>query len=264
MILRTTTRVFKEESTPMSFPDYFSKHAELYEAFRPTYPDELFDYLAAISPSHEIAWDCATGNGQATVGLIPYFARIIATDASSQQIAEAKLHSKVSYIVATAEQTPLADSSVDLVTVSLAAHWFNHDRFHEEVRRVVKPGGIIACWTYDLQTVSPEVDAIVKRLYSETLGKFWAPQIRYIEDGYQSLPFPFEHVNSPSFDLKKTWDLPRLVAYMRTWSASQRYEKQSGRNLIDSVQDELVRAWGDPSLPREVCWELHMRVGRVN
>jgi hypothetical protein len=55
----------------MTFPDHFSDHADLYEAFRPAYPEALFAYLTSLVPAHDLAWDCATGNGQAAVALTP-------------------------------------------------------------------------------------------------------------------------------------------------------------------------------------------------
>ena len=72
----------------MSFKDkdHFSGHADLYEAFRPTYPEALFAYLSSLCPRHDLAWDCATGNGQAAVPLAAYFRAVIATDASQKQI----------------------------------------------------------------------------------------------------------------------------------------------------------------------------------
>jgi SAM-dependent methyltransferase len=247
----------------MTFPDHFSDHADRYEAFRPTYPDALFTYLASLVPTHELAWDCATGNGQAALGLTPHFDAVVATDASPQQIAQAHPHPKVSHLVAPAEHTPLKDASVDLVTVALALHWFDHDRFYEEVRRVVRPGGVLACWTYHLQTVSPEVDVVVRWLYADILRPFWTPEVRHIENGYRSLPFPFEEITPPRFRLVQKWDVNRLVAYMGTWSGSQRYRKETERDPIDEIREELTAAWGDPTEEREVAWDLHLRVGRI-
>jgi SAM-dependent methyltransferase len=207
---------------------------------------------------------CATGNGQAALGLTPHFRAVVATDASPQQIAQAHPHPKVTYLVAPAERMPLRDASVDLVTVALALHWFDHDRFYEEVRRVVRPGGVLACWTYHLQTVSPEVDAVVRRLYTDILGPYWSPEVRHIENGYRSLPFPFEEITPPRFRLAQKWDSNRLAAYMDTWSGSQRYRKETGRDAIDEIRGELTASWGDPSEEREVAWDLHLRVGRVD
>jgi hypothetical protein len=92
----------ERERMPMTFPDHFSDHADRYEAFRPTYPDALFAYFASLVPAHDLAWDCATGNGQAALGLTPHFDSVVATDASPQQIAQAHPHPKVTYLVAPA------------------------------------------------------------------------------------------------------------------------------------------------------------------
>ena len=124
-----------------------------------TYPDSLFAFLASLVPAHDLAWDCATGNGQAALGLTPHFRKIIATDASPRQIAQAHPHPKVTYLVAPAERTPLPDGLVDLVTVATAFHWLDFPRFYAEVRRVAKPDGILAAWGYKVPSVTPEVDA---------------------------------------------------------------------------------------------------------
>jgi len=64
------------------FKDYFSDKSEDYSKFRPQYPAELFSYLASVTPHHQCAWDCATGSGQAALGLTHHFSKIIAIDAS--------------------------------------------------------------------------------------------------------------------------------------------------------------------------------------
>jgi ubiquinone/menaquinone biosynthesis C-methylase UbiE len=65
----------------------FSDHAHCYEAYRPTYPDALFGYLASLVAARDLALDCATGNGQAALKLTPHFQSILAIDASPQQLA---------------------------------------------------------------------------------------------------------------------------------------------------------------------------------
>ena len=159
----------------MTFSDEFSVYAARYKAYRPTYPDALFTYLASLVPFRDLAWDCATGNGQAAIGLASRFQYVLATDASPEQIAEASPHRQVGYLVSRAEQTPLRDSSVDLVAVASAFHWLDHERFYAEVRRVAKPGGILAAWGYKMPMVSPEVEAVVRRFDTEVLEGFWLP-----------------------------------------------------------------------------------------
>ena len=96
------------------FSDHFSGHAVDYAKFRPRYPKELFRWLASVAPSTELAWDCATGNGQAAVELAEVFERVIATDASEKQIVNAEKHPRVEYRVAPAEESGLESNNVDL------------------------------------------------------------------------------------------------------------------------------------------------------
>ena len=99
-------------------------------------------------PRRAWQWDCATGSGQAAVSLAGHFDRVIATDASRQQLDQAMPHDRVTYQVAQAQRTGIASGSVDLVTVAQALHWFDIPRFFNEAKRVLKPGGVVAVWCY--------------------------------------------------------------------------------------------------------------------
>ncbi len=57
--------------------DHFTAVAGQYAAFRPSYPDELFDWLASIAPQRKLAWDCGAGSGQATAALASRFERVL-------------------------------------------------------------------------------------------------------------------------------------------------------------------------------------------
>jgi len=103
---------------------------------------------------------------------VEVFDRVIATDASEKQIASAEKSPRIDYRVATAEASALDSSSVDLVMIAQALHWFDLEKFYSEVRRVWKPRGVIAATVYKLATISPEIDAIVYRYYSEIVGEY--------------------------------------------------------------------------------------------
>lgn len=138
------------------FKDHFSGHAALYAQYRPQYPDDLFQWIATKAPARHLVWDCATGNGQAAVGLANYFEKVVATDASDKQIAEAQDLPNIHYEVADATHAPLHDHTADAVTVAAAAHWFDLDLFYKEVKRVLKPGGLLALWAYNVCQITPE------------------------------------------------------------------------------------------------------------
>ncbi len=247
----------------MSFKDHFSGHADRYGAYRPTYPAALFEYLASLCPARDLAWDCATGNGQAAHALVPYFRSVVATDASREQIEQSLHHDRITYSVAPAERTTIPNASVDLVTVAQALHWLDLSGFYAEVKRVSVPGGILAVWCYQLPAISPEVDPVLRRLYTDILGEHWPPERRLVEGGYRTLPFPFEEIVPPPFEMMARWDLHHLRGYLDTWSSAQRYRAQTGEDPLDLIRVDLDAAWGDGDGERDVVWPLHLRVGGI-
>lgn len=244
-----------------SFKDLFSAHSADYARYRPRYPDSLFDFLAGAAPSRELAWDCGTGNGQAAVQLGHRFQCVWATDPSASQLASAEPHPRVEYRPGSAEHCALPSASAGLVTAAQAFHWFKADAFFEEARRVLHPGGILAFWCYELARITPEIDAIVLRLYSDILGPSWESERKLVEEGYRSVELPMPALATPRFRMTASWELGHLVGYLGTWSALQIYCKRHGRNPIEFVFADLQRAWG-PEASRQVEWELSVRAGR--
>ncbi|HET9484442.1 MAG TPA: class I SAM-dependent methyltransferase [Xanthomonadales bacterium] len=247
----------------MSFKDHFSGHADAYADARPTYPPALFAQLAALAPDRALAWDAGCGNGQAALELAQHFDAVLATDPSAPQIANATPHPRVRYAVEPAERCSARDSSVDLVSVAQAYHWFDPARFADEVRRVARPGAIVAVYGYDVLRVVPAVDAVIDRLYDDVLGAYWPPERSLVDAHYATLPFPWQPLRMPGVAMQHDWTLPQLVAYLGTWSAAQRCRAATGVDAIAAARPALERAWGDPSRARTVRWNLFGRVGRV-
>ncbi len=244
------------------FKDHFSGHAGQYQRYRPRYPRPLFDYLAARAPDRTLAWDCATGNGQAAAQLGRLFNRVVATDASARQIEQASGPDNVEFRTAPAAVSALDSASVDLITVAQALHWFDFEAFYTEARRVLKPGGILAAWCYGLFSSVPEVDAVVRHLYRDVVGSYWPPERHWIDEGYQGIPFPFPELSAPQFAMRLEWTLEDLSGYLDTWSASRRYHQATGNNAVATVAAELQRAWPRNSTTMPVTWVLRLRVGR--
>jgi SAM-dependent methyltransferase len=246
----------------MSFKDHFSGHAGAYARYRPDYPAALFTWLATLTPRHEVALDLATGSGQAAIGLAPHFDRVIASDGSVQQLLNAQPHPKVAYLANVAERPALQDHSVDLVVAAQAAHWFDHQRFHPEIRRTLRHEGALAIWTYGLAYVTPEIDAIVREFYEHTVGPYWPPERRHVENAYRDLPFPWREIQTPEFKLELQWDLDGFIGYVGTWSAVQRYTKARGEDPLPALRAEIAPHWNLDATTRSVIWPLHLRVGR--
>ncbi len=248
----------------VSFADLFSAVARGYAAFRPSYPFALFDWLAGQAPARGVAWDCATGSGQAAVDLARCFTRVVATDASAAQLAQAVPHERIEYRVAPAEAPGLETGSVDLIVVAQALHWFDVERFHAEVRRVLKPQGVIAEWCYGLTIVDGEaVDALVQHYYSAVVGPYWPAERSHIETGYRDLPFPFAAIPAPVFSMEVEWTLAQLAGYLRTWSATARFLEAQGRDPVVDLERRLEPLWQSPGETRRVSWPLALRVGRA-
>jgi SAM-dependent methyltransferase len=244
------------------FIDLFSARAAAYARFRPTYPAAMIEYLARLAPSRRLVWDCGTGNGQAAVLLADHFERVIGTDASPKQLAEATPHPRVEYRQAVAESSGLATASVDLVTVAQALHWFPIDAFYAEVERVLVPGGWLAVWTYSLVRISPEVDAVVDHFYTERVGRYWLPERAHVDAGYKTLSFPFPEEPNGPWASEVELDRNALVGYVSTWSATSRCHAATGIDPVPELEAALEPVWPDASAKLRARWPIGLRAGR--
>jgi SAM-dependent methyltransferase len=249
--------------TTSNFKDHFSKDSAGYASYRPTYPTQLVDELSNISPGRKLALDCGCGTGQLSVLLAERFDLVKATDASAAQIENARRHERVTYRRALAEESGLADASADLITVAQAAHWLDLERFYVEVRRVARPNAAIALIAYGELKVEGAADSIVQDFYSKTVGPYWPPERRLVEQGYRDLPFPFRETLISHIAMEASWRLDELVGYVNTWSAVRAAEKALGHNPIAQLAEALRKVWGDPDVMRHVEWPLFVRAGIV-
>lgn len=243
----------------MTFKDYFSEQASIYARHRPQYPPELFEWLASVAPGHKRAWDCATGNGQAAVGLARHFNFVAATDPSTAQIGNAFRHDRIGYCVCTAEKPAVGSECMDVVTVAQALHWIKMDVFFEEARRALVPSGIIAVWAYSLCRVSPKIDPIIDEFYYWTVGPYWPKERAIVDEGYRTVVLPFKELEPPAFQIELDWHVDDMLAYLRTWSPVQRYIEAQGSNPVDLVRHKISNVWGAGT--KHVHWPLHLRVG---
>jgi len=243
--------------------NFFAAMAPEYARFRPRYPDELFAFLASVAPGRVLAWDCATGSGQAAQGLARHFERVVATDSSDELLALAPPLTNVAYRRADALESGLETGSVDLVTVANAMHWFHGPGFEREVRRVLRPRGVVAAWCYACAQITPAIDRLTRRLHDEIVDPFWIEPNRIVERGYRDLHFPYEPIAAPPIAMTGRLDLAQFEGLVRTWSASRKYQQHHGVDPVSLVHDEFSVAWGDPAQPREDTWQLSLRVGRV-
>jgi SAM-dependent methyltransferase len=245
------------------FKDHFSHVAGAYAQHRPSYPPELVDFLTRLAPARHLAWDAGCGSGQLALVLANTFERVIATDASADQIGHATPHPRVEYRHAPAEASGLPVGVVDLATAAQAAHWFDLPAYDAEVRRVVRPGGIVALISYGVVATGADLDAVIGPFYRDVLGRYWPPERWHVDDGYRSLPFPFAELPAPAFEIRCDWRLADLLGYIGTWSAVWALDQAVGPERFAALRRDLATVWGPPATIRPVRWPLALRVGRV-
>jgi ubiquinone/menaquinone biosynthesis C-methylase UbiE len=243
--------------------DLFSHDAGNYAKYRPAYPPELFEFLLSLTKEKNFALDVGTGNGQAAFALSDYFEKVFATDISEGQISMAIQRANITYLISRAEELPFNENQFDLITCATAIHWFQFDTFFKEIKRVARPGAIFSCWAYSLVEISdPAVNAIIVDFYHGPIGKYWDPERKYIDEKYNTIPFPLEEIRSPSFNIKTNWSLKELEGYMNTWSAVQHFIKKNNSNPVTTLF-EKIRAVFDERKSLQINFPIFMRTGRV-
>jgi ubiquinone/menaquinone biosynthesis C-methylase UbiE len=242
--------------------DNFSRHSSLYVKYRPHYPSTLFEYLVSFVANKNIAWDCGTGNGQSAAALSPYFKKVIATDISSKQIDNAENAANIFYSVQPAENTDIETNSVDLVTVAQAIHWFKFERFYEEVRRVASKNAFIAVWTYSLLKIDESIDQIIQDYHFNFLGDYWDAERKYVDNEYKSIPFPFEKISVPAFNIEVNWSVEYLEGYLNTWSALQKFVAANTFNPVPALVQSIKPFWGEAE-KRKIIFPIHLLLGAI-
>ncbi|MEQ8220120.1 MAG: class I SAM-dependent methyltransferase [Arenibacter sp.] len=242
--------------------DRFYEQSKIYSQYRPTYPARLYQYIYSFCEAKNACWDCGTGNGQVAVVLSKSFAQVFASDISKQQIQQAVRLDNIEYTVQRAEQTSFVNDSFDLITVAQAVHWFDLHAFNHEVKRVLKPNGIIAIWGYGLLRINAEIDPIILHFYNNIIGAYWDKERDYIDLKYSSIPFNFDEIDiKDTFKIETSWTLLELEGYFNSWSSVQNFmKKNNGHNPVDQLIKEISLKWN--SLRQKITFPIFMRLGR--
>lgn len=241
----------------------FDGKAHLYASSRPTYPKELFAFIGSLVESHNEAWDCATGNGQAALGLSQVFRVIEATDISKEQIENAFSVKNVRYSVQPSETTSFSEGQFDLINVAQALHWFDLDRYWEEVRRVLNRQGAFVAYGYTWPEVEDTVDEVVERCVTSVIAPYWAENNRLVWNGYRDVKLPFKRLETPQIDLINHWNMEQFFNYLHTWSATRRCMDNIGTEFFEVAKTEMRKYWGDPREIKVVRNPLTLIAGKV-
>lgn len=244
----------------MTQDDYFSSQSESYAKYRPLYPGELFQLIADSCSDRHLAWDCATGNGQAAVGLSVFFEKVMATDISSRQIAQARAASNIDYRLSSAEKSEFRQHSFDVILVAQALHWFDLPAFFKESRRVLKTDGLMVIVSYQLPRITPEINSLIDHLHAEILGSYWPTQRVHVDNGYRDLSLPLDLLPVPEMSMSHQWFEHEFMGYLSSWSAVNSYTQKLHSDPLLSISSRLSQHWGKGR--RRVTWPLTIRMGK--
>lgn len=242
--------------------DNFSLQSNQYVKYRPTYPTSFFDYLNTIVKDNNTAWDCGTGNGQVAAQLAKLYKKVYATDISKAQLEQAFQHNSIEYSVQPAEETTFPNDFFDLIIVAQAVHWFDFDKFYKEVKRTAKNEAKLVIIGYGKLKINPIIDQIINDFYKNDIGKYWDDERKYIDENYQTIPFPFQELKVPIFSNTYNWTLDHLIGYLNTWSAVKHYSKQNGENPVDLIYAKLEENW-EKNTTKKINFPLLLRIGNV-
>ncbi|TCN51291.1 methyltransferase family protein [Rhodococcus sp. SMB37] len=243
--------------------NWFDRGGQAYAQFRPEYPAELAEVLASLAPTTDLAVDVGCGNGQLTVQLASHFDAVIGVDPSADQIANARLHGRVRYVQAPAENLPVPKRRAGLITAAQAAHWFDRPAFYNEVRRIAVDDAVLALVSYGVMHLAADLDDRFQHFYRTEIGPYWPEERNLVDSGYADIDFPFEERPAPPMQIRKQWDLNGMLGYISTWSAVRKVVEAGKSEVLDSFAADLTELWGDPAATREVVWPINMRLGIV-
>ena len=240
--------------------DRFSEHASQYATYRPTYPKSLYDFIFSHIEKFDTAWDCGTGNGQVARDLSMKFKEVYTTDISEKQLANGYQRNTIFYSKA-GEETIFSNHQFDLITVAQAIHWFDIQKFYDEVGRVAKVNAVLAVWGYSLLNVSPEIDKLLTHFYAQVVGPYWDTERKLIDEQYKNIPFPFKEIRTPEFKFSFEWTLEEFRGYISTWSSVQKYIQANQVNPVEDFIAEVQPLWKGER--QTITFPLFMRLGRV-
>jgi|GEM_PF-11972 len=244
--------------------EHFQTGAQNYALYRPSYPVELAETLAELTPKRDMAIDMGCGTGQLSLLLTEHFQQVVANDVSAEQIAQAQKHPKIDYRHESAEHTSVKSNSADLIVAAQAAHWFNLDDFYQEVKRIARPNAVLALISYGVPYLEGSANTPFQQFYWQKIAPFWPPERRHVENAYNDFAFPFETIQAPQFFIYRDWELNNFMGYLKTWSATRNAIYAGHEQLLALLQQDLSSYWGTNKAKQRITWPINMRIGRVN
>jgi SAM-dependent methyltransferase len=238
----------------MSDSDYkINYKGNNYSKFRPSYSDKIFSIIYDFHQTgFDLAIDDGTGTGQAASVLADKFKQVVGIDYLPEMVESAIKRDNITYKVGKAEDlSAFKDNSVDMITSATAFHWFDHEAFFKEAKRVLKPSGTLAVFTYFYGLVkdNDEANAIVSATNKNLHENYVDEKIKHVENLYRDIQFPFDeqhwYITPKKLDttnisqpvdgslLEATMTVQKYSDYIKTSSGYTNFSKTLKESDID-------------------------------
>jgi SAM-dependent methyltransferase len=212
-----------------------------YVRARPRYQAELLLKAARVlglGPPVEVALDVGCGTGHSSTALLRWARLVVALDSVHAMLEAADRSERVLYVNALAEELPLAETSVDLLTAGAVFHWLDAPAFLAEAARVVRPGGGLVVYS-DFFTgrvgEAPAVESWIKETY---IPRHPGPPRGRSLTSELAASFGFELAGTTAFETPFAMTLEEFVDYLLTQSNALA-AMQAGRGTEEELRLEI-------------------------
>ncbi|XP_067136590.1 putative methyltransferase DDB_G0268948 [Centruroides vittatus] len=245
------------------------EHVSFYVKYRPNPPEvitnKIIEYLGEkITSPYRHVLDVGCGSGQSSLIWKPYFQRITGCDISAAQIEEANKSNtfdNVNFIVCPSEDIPLADNSVDLLSVVTALHWFDIENFFKEAKRLLMNNGVLAVQSYhrifkvifDTDEKTVLANDFMKKLFFDNLRDYWSPKLELLDNEYRLVNFPFgDIVKHSGIKNRSKVAVDTLIGFLNSYSPYRAFTNdypEKAECLMKELKEKLCELNGGESKP---------------
>ncbi|KAH9507374.1 hypothetical protein Btru_057944 [Bulinus truncatus] len=195
--------------------------AKNYANYRPEYPkkvyDEIMSYHNEVSTNgHQLAVDVCCGTGLSTLPLVPLFDEVVGVDVSEDLMEYVpKDIPNLKVLVCPAEKmTMIGSGTVDLVTIASGLHWTDIDKFLQEVKRILKPGGTFAAYTWQAERIENEAAFEFSVKFFSKYKDFMTSKFIMSYEKYQTVKFPFQDLRRFEMEFPGEWTIEQYKGYL--------------------------------------------------
>lgn len=218
---------------------YFGKQED-YSKYRPTYPNELFEFLQKeYKISNKTIAELGAGTGKFSFIACDYCKKLYYIEPNIDMLNKGKEYCKnknnIIFINASAENTTLSENSVDIIFAVQSFHWFNKEELKKEVKKVLKQNGLFAIvwndWVDESNEFSKEYFNYISNWNTKLTGKKY--QHKNISDRKNF--FKNAEYKTYTFIHNKDYTLEMLKGLTKSLSYAPKEQEQNYNPFMNGV-----------------------------